>query len=314
MTVTTTQFLASVQRLITAPSNQSLLDDTDFFAIGDRKMQDTLVPLIDSLNGDFFVRTAELAMVQNQAEYRLPTRALARKLRDVKIKNSANIRFDFPKISIEREQIYQVNGIPFGFYFKGDRFVVVPVPTTTQYSIQYWYFLSPGSMIPYTDAAIVTGVSGDDVTVSSVPSALVTGAVVDFIQGTAGNSCLDIDKTITNVAGNTISFDADEVPTDLAAGDFVSIAGTSPVLQIPDSAVPLLVTLTAMDVLQALSDFEGYERLFKIAYGQGKDPGQYENLKKLLEPRIEGEATKIINDFGIVKRGWRGRWWGYYNF
>jgi hypothetical protein len=314
MTITTTQFLASVQRLIIAPSNQTLYDDADFFAIGDRKMNDTIVPLIDSLNGDWFVRTTEVQMVENQAEYRLPVRAMGRKLREVKIRNSANIRFDFPKISIEREQIYQVNGIPFGFYFKGDRFVVVPVPTTTQYSIQYWYFLGPSAMIPYTDAAIVTGVSGDDVTVSSVPSTLTVGTDVDFIQGSSGNQCLGIDVEITNIAGNTISFGADTVPTDLESGDFISVAGTSPVLQIPDQAVPLLTTLTAMDVLQGLSDFEGYDRLFKIAYGEGKNPGQFEMLKLLLQPRIEGEATKIINDFGLVNRGWRGRWWGYYNF
>lgn len=314
MTVTTNQFLAAVQRLIITPSNQALYTDSDFYAIGDRKMNDTMVPLIDSLNGDFFVRTTEIAMVADQAEYRLPTRAVARKLREVKIKNSANIRFDFPKISIEREQIYQVNGIPFGFYFKGDRFVVVPTPTTTQYSIQYWYFLGPGAMIPYEDAAIVTGVTDDDVTVSSVPSTITTGATVDFIQGTSGNQCIDIDATITGIAGNTISFGADVVPDDLEAGDFISIAGTSPVLQIPDQAVPFLVTLTAMDVLQGLSDFEGYDRLYRIAYGDGTMPGQYQNLKTLMEPRIEGEATKVINDFGLVNRGWRGRWWGYYNF
>lgn len=314
MTVTTTQFLASVQRLITEPSNQSLLNDADFFAIGDRKMQDTLVPLIDSLNGEFFVRTTDIDMVIDQNEYRLPTRALARKLREVKLRNSSNIRFDFPKISIEREQLYQVNGVPFGFYFKGDRFVVVPTPTTDQFTIQYWYFLGPGSMIPYADAAIVTGISGDDVTVSSVPTAITTGSVIDFIQGTSGNSCIEIDKTITNVAGNTITFATGVVPTDLEAGDFISIAGTSPVLQIPDPAVPFLVTLTAMDVLQALSDFEGYDRLFQIAYGNGRDPGQYQNIKLLLEPRIEGEATKIINDYGLLNRGWRGRWRGSYNF
>lgn len=308
MTYTSTQFLSAVQRLIVAPSNQALYTDTDYFAIGDRKTQDTIVPVIDSLDGDFFVRKSLIPMVADQAEYRLPDRAFARKLREVKIQNSSNIRFDFPKVSISREQIYQVSGIPFGFYFMGDRFVVVPTPTTTQYSIQYWYFLAPSNLIPYTDAAIVTGIAGDDVTVSSVPSTLVIGSVIDFIQGTSGNQCLEIDKTIQNITGNTLTFTTGDVPTDLAIGDYISIAGTTPVLQVPDASVPYLVTLTCMDILQAISDFEGYDRLEKIA-GQQKT-----NLLKLMEPRIEGEATPIINDFGLVNRGWRGRWWGYYNF
>lgn len=317
MTFTSAQFLAAVQRLIVAPSNQPLYDDTDFYAIGDRKMNDTIVPLLDSLDGEYFVRKSPLLpMVVDQAEYRLPTRALGRKLREVKIVNSAGIRFDFPMVAIERSQLYQVNGIPFGFYFLGDRFTVVPIPTTTEYSIEYWYFLGPGNLIPYTDAAIVSGISGDDVTVNTVPDVLVTGGLVDFIQGTSGNSCISIDQTITNISGNTISFATGAVPTDLAMGDYVSVAGTSPVLQIPDSAIPYLVTLTAMDVLQGLSDFEGYDRLFRIANGDpgANIPGQRQNLIQLLEPRIEGEATKIINDFGLVNRGWRGRYWGYYNF
>jgi hypothetical protein len=311
MTVTSTQFVAAVQRLILSPNNQNTYEDADYLAIGDRKIMDTIVPLIDGLDGEFFVTKSNVPMVAEQDTYFLPSRALARKLREVKLVNSADERFDFPKVSIEREQLYQASGAPFSFYFMGDRFVIVPPPTTTDFSIQYWYFLAPGALIPYEDAAIITGISGDDVTVSSVPSAIITGSVVDFIAGRGGNGCLALDKTIANIAGTTITFTTGDIPSDLAVGDYVSISATSPVLQIPDAAVPFLVTLTAMDILQGLSDFEGYDRLHRIAYGQGGDPGQRKNLISLLEPRVEGETTVIIGNNGLLNRSFNGRrWWG----
>ena len=314
MTYTSTQFLDSIKRLIVAPSNQRLYTDADYLAIGDRKMLDTIVPLIDSLNGDYFVYKELQTIYSDQSEYFLPTRAMARKLRDVKIQNSGGIRFDFPKIAIEREQIYQVSGIPFGFYFMGDKFVLVPTPTgassgaDTGLKIQYWYFLSPGTLIAVSDAAVVSGISGNDVTVTSLPADIVTGSIIDFIQGVSGNSSIGLDKTIANIAGNTLTFMTGDVPTTLALGDYISLSGTSPVLQIPDTAIPYFVTLTCMDVLQGLSDFEGYDRLSAIAEKQEK------GVKQLLEPRIEGEATKIVNDFGLIRRTWRGNWRGNYPY
>ena len=307
MTVTSTEFLASVKRLITQPSNQKLFVDTDFYAMGDRKLKDTIVPLLDSLNGEFFVRTATLAMVSGQSEYRLPARAYGRKLREVKIVNSAGYRFDFPKIEIEREQLYQISGVPFGFYFKGDRFAVVPAPNSTAYSIQYWYFLAPSKIVDTASAALITAISGNDVTVSTLPTTIVAGSIIDFIEGIQGNACISLDKTIASVAGTVLTFTAGDVPTDLAIGDYISLASYSPVLQIPDNAVPYLVTLTCMDVLQALSDYEGYEALSKIADSQRR------SLMSILEPRIEGEATRIVNSFGLVNRGFGYRRFGSYN-
>lgn len=305
---TTTSFLAQLQRLIISPSNQSLFNVEDFLAVGDRKMTDTIVPVIDSLNVDYFVRTEIMPLVSGQDEYRLPTRAAARKLREVKLINSSNIRFDFPKVSIEREQLYQISGVPFGFYLKGDRFVVVPSPSTTQWSVQYWYFLAPGRLVPESEAAVVQSFVGDDVTVVSVPPSIVIGSSVDFIQGTAGNSSYSLGKTVQNIAGTVLTFATGDVPVDLEVGDFISLAGTSPVLQIPDTAVPYFVTEVGKDILQASSDFEGYDRLDKMS------KEQLTFVKTMLDPRVEGEATKVINNFGLVNRGWSRRFRGYYNF
>lgn len=307
MTTTSDEFLADIKRLITIPSNQSRFTNADFLAFGNRKMQDTLVPVIDSLQQEFFVTKTLTDIVVSQDIYAIPPRALGRKLREVKIVGPSGGRADFPKIAVEREQFYRAAGTPWGFYFYGDRIAIVPVPQATGYQLQLWWFLGPGKLIPVSDAAVVQSIAGDDVTVVSLPSTIVTGSTIDFIQGVSGNSCISIDKEVINVAGNTLTFTTGDVPTDLAAGDYISIAQTSPVLQIPDPAVPYLVTLTAMEVLQAIGDFEGRDALKETRDLQDK------NLKLLLEPRVEGESTPIINDYGFIggpRRGLWGLWQG----
>lgn len=311
MTFTSNEFLDDLKRLITIPANQSRFTDTDFLAFTFRKLQDTVVPVIDSLEQEFFVVRSTVPIVSGQTNYPIPTRALGRKLREVKIIGPSGGRSDFPKVAIEREQFYRASGTPFGWFFMGDHLEIVPVPTALGFSLQLWWFVPPGKPVLTTSAAQVQSVTygplTDDVTVTALPTNFVAGTVIDFIAGMSGNAYLGLDKTILADAPNTLTFTLGDVPTDLAPGDWISVSGTSPVLQIPDPAEPYLVTLTAMEILQAIGDFEGRDALKETREMQDK------NLKLLLEPRVEGEATPIINDYGFIggpRRGLWGLWQG----
>lgn len=306
MTINSTEFLADLKRLVTIPANQSRFTDLDFLAFSNRKMQDTIVPVIDSLQQEFFVTRSITPIVAGVTAYPIPQRAMGRKLREVKIVGPSGGRSDFPKIAVEREQFYRASGTPFGWYFMGDHIEIVPVPNASGYSLQLWWFIPPGKLIPEilsaTVQSVVYGPLTDDVTVTALPAVITTGSVIDFIQGIPGNSCIGLDKTVQLAIGTTLSFNLGEVPTDLQPGDIISLSGTTPVLQIPDQAEPYLVTLTAMEVLQAIGDFEGRDALKETRDAQDK------NLKMLLEPRVEGEATPIINDYGFTGGPRRGLW------
>lgn len=307
MTFTTTQFLTDVKQLISLPANDQRVGTTSMLNFANRKMKDSVVPVIHSLNAEFFVTRTLVEIIPQQVIYPLPTRAMGRKLRDIKLKNQNNNRSPLPQIAIEREQFYRASSVPTGFFFYGDRIELIPTPTAEGYFLELWWFIPPGNLVPVSQAAVVQSITDDDVTVDSVPAEITNGALIDFIAGTQGNSILGYDETITNISGNTISFGTDVVPDDLAAGDYISIAQTSPVLQLPDDAEPYLVTLTAMEILQAISDFDGYNALREIRDEQKK------NLMLLLQPRAEGEPIPLINDYGFLGGPRRGLWnaWGY---
>jgi hypothetical protein len=111
-----------------------------------------------------------------------------------------------------------------------------------------------------------------------------------------------MDVVVTSVSGTQIFFTAADIPTDLIVGDYVALAQQSPVVQLPDEAVQLLETLTGMRVLQALGDYEAAKSNQVSAMQQEKD------LLKILQPRIEGESTKIISRNGLL----RGRSMSYF--
>ncbi len=186
-----------------------------------------------------------------------------------------------------------------GFYFIGDKFRLVPdVPSliSPQLTLMKWYRLPPSSLVTSANAAKVVSVAAPNVTVSTVPTNLEAGVEIDFVQGRSGSSIYSMDVPIVSINGNIITFAADAVPSELAAGDYISLAQTSPVVNfVPNEGYSLLESLTCYRVLTGIGDFENAGRL-------QEDIGREEkNLKMILEPRIDGEPTIIINRQGLVR-------------
>jgi hypothetical protein len=267
-------------------------------AFADDIISSRIVPLLESVNQDYFVTKTTTDLVASQSEYQIPYRAVGRALRELKIADSNNNVRNISLVTIEDSYVYDSSSMTVGFYFLGDKIRLVPdVPSSLpSQALHIWYRLPPSQLVQSTAAARVTSVSDDDVTVSSVPSTLSTGVDIDFIQGRSGSTIYAIDKTITNISGTTLTFAADTVPSDLTVGDYISLAGTSPVVNfVPNECYSLIESQTAYRILTALGDFEGAKMLAEDIAVEER------NIKMLLEPRIDGEPTVIINRWGLVR-------------
>lgn len=315
MTILVDDLLDETKLRAFTPESQVSLSDAQILRILDRIIQLKIVPLIESTNQNYFVTTEEEDLVAGISEYAIPTRSVGRTLRDLKIggvnsttdeiQNICNV----PLIDIADEQYYQYQSYSMqncGFFFFGDKIRIVPkVPDQIQeLRLQKWYKIAPSSLVTSDDAMLVLSVSDPDVIVSSVPDGYEAGVLVDFIQGKSGCSILEMDAAISNVSGTTITFAADTVPLTLQAGDWISLAGTAPVVtMLPNEAESLIQTLGAQRILKLLGDSEGAKDLNEDAADEMK------YLLQLLEPRIDGEAIVIINRNGLL----RGRVGNYSN-
>lgn len=307
MTITSDRFLDGVKRRISLPANENLLSDSDLLQLADDVTKERVVPVIRSVRQDYFVTITDTDFVVDQKYYDIPYRAVGRTIRDLKLRDQNDNRRDMALIAIEDEHYFVPSTIPIGFYFYGDRIAIVPTPTDDTYGIEIWWEMPPSLLVPVDEAAVVSSLTDTTVTVDAVPSGITTGSVIDFIKGTSGNSTIAYDKTITGIASTTLSFASDVIPDNLAVGDYISLAETTPVLQLPNEAAPLLEALTCQRALGAVSDFEGADRLQKSI----DDAEKY--LKINLEPRAVGESTVFVNRKSLL-RGVRGRFLtsGYY--
>ena len=96
-----------------------------------------------------------------------------------------------------------------GFYFEGDRIRLVPeVPDilAVDQKLLIWYRLPPSSLVELSAVSPVTEVSGDVVTVASIPDTIVDGTKVDFVQAQSGSSIYAMDIPVESVGVNTITF------------------------------------------------------------------------------------------------------------
>lgn len=301
MAKTADRLLTGVKRRITLPSNEVLIDDSDILQLADDVIKIELVPLLLSLRQDYFVYRSSVTTVANQSVYDIPYRAIGRTLRDLKLRDTGGVVRDLSLLALEDEHLFPVGVTPHSFYFRGDKIVLVPTPTGGGFTLDIWWDMPPSELVTLSDVGVVTNVAATSVTVTNAPDTLVPGAVVDFVQARSGNCILYYDKTITGVAGDTISFASGDIPEELIAGDYVCLAQKSPVIMLPDECYPYLETLTAKRVLMSIGDFEGQSALEK---GEAQE---LKMIKLMLEPRIVGESTKIINRRSLL-RGVRSRY------
>lgn len=314
MAITSAQLITGIKRRIIMPTSQSLFTAADILAFCDDIISSYIVSMLESVNQEYFVYKTDITLVAGQTEYSIPYRALGRALRELKMRDTSGNIANMPLIDLENTQLYfntAFTGLTCGFYFRSDKIHIVPeVPDqlTENLYMEAWYRLPPSKLIEVTAAAQVASINGADVTVTSVPSGFAAGALIDFVQGKSGNSIYDMDIAITNISGSIITFSsADDVPSELEAGDYISPAGYSPVVNfVPNECYSYLEALVAHRALTSQSDFDGADRLERdIAM-------QKEMLGKMLEPRIDGEPTIIVNPYSLARGNIMSQYMGWY--
>lgn len=289
------RLLTGVKRRVIIPSSQPLLLDSDILQMADDTIASYMVPLLMSTSQEYFVTKVDQALTVDVDTYNIPYRAIGRVLRDLKIRDSSGSIKNVPRIQPEESHEYiDVTSID-GHYFQGDKFVLVGSPSQTGLIAEVSYSLAPSKLIVESEAATVVSIAGDMVTVDAVPSDLTANAVIDFIQGKSGNSLYSMDVEITSVAGNTLTFGTEEVPDDLVAGDYIALAGYSPVIMLPNEAYSLLETTLAMRILDTIGDFEGSAKLGDTKSREERD------LKLMVEPRNQGENQMIVNRRSLLR-------------
>jgi hypothetical protein len=158
------------------------------------------------------------------------------------------------------------------------------------------FYIRPGRLVVTSDAGQITAINTttNEVTINGLmPSTFIVGASTDMISNKQMHPYVGLDQVITVVTGNVLTYGS--LPTDLAVGDWVSIAGESPLVQLPRELIPLLCQKTATTIVQSLGDSKWKDM-------QAETDLLFNNAKNMIQPRVQGEEKVVVT-------GMHGRWW-----
>lgn len=308
MVMTADDLLTSIKRGITVPSYQGRFSDDDILALADEEIQTVFIPMITALRQEYFVKAKTTALVASQSGYAIPERAIGRTLRDIRYVDSGGrksfIRLLSPEFEHEYSNVDSV-GEPIGFYPQEDKIILVPTPgSSPSGSIEMKYEIRPGKLVKLVEVATITAINtgtGVLTTSTDVPATITTATPVDLIQARAGNVTRIMDETPTAVGSTSVTITAANLPSDLVVGDYIALAGETPVVQLPEEAHPVLANAVHCRLLRALGDFEALN--FELQILEQKKAF----LREALTPRIESKQPVIKQRYGLWNSTWGKR-------
>ena len=286
---TATALLASIKRRGMIPATTEALSDDDLLEFANDELFTYLVPLIMSVQEEYFVATEDTDVVAGTAEYDIPDRALGGKVKSVQLPDGSGGYYDIPRIEPERADDYALSGGPTGFYLRGSQIHLTPTPSSTS-TLRVSYFRRPSRLVQTTDVAQYASGTSTITTAATVPATFTSGTAIDFVSARPTNfDVLEADAVINTASGTSVTLSSGSTPSNIAANDYLCLAGESPIPQIPPELHPLLAQRVVVRACEAL----GLQQ--KQASAEATSERMRLNALTLISPRTEGAARVIVN-------------------
>src|ERR1043165_931954 len=95
---TVDRIISSIKRRITLPDAQNLYGDDDLIEFMGDELSSTIIPLVHSVQQEYWVNVHDVPLVQNQTDYKIPIRGCANGLRLVTLVDTNGNEIDYPKL------------------------------------------------------------------------------------------------------------------------------------------------------------------------------------------------------------------------
>jgi hypothetical protein len=282
------------------PTSQNTFTEARFLSLTNAELRSRLVPIIDKVRENFYLYDVDTALNATGA-YDIHKRAVGAKLFTCALISDLD-RKDLAYYSEEEIHNYDSPPGDFGFFFRRSQVHLVPRVPAGWENFRQTILLQPGRIVPTDEGAQITAINTSTglITCDAVPSTWSTANTFDLVQAEAHFDTLGIDleasSVVTGTAG-TVTLAAADLPSRLVVGDYISLAGQTPVVQCPDEFLPLLAQYVANIALKSQTDVEAY----KLGVEDAKQ--LKEGLMGLVSPRVQKEGKKIVNRSGMLRRG-----------
>lgn len=287
MAMDTTRFLAQVQLKGAIPTGR--FSDAEIFDIAYDVLLAEAQPFLISLREEFYVKKSTQFTTAGTTTYAINPRASGMALRELKYSQGGNI------VDLARIDPTTVNdtltGTPHSFYLEGSNIVLYPVPDNAG-TLTQTYFQRVGKPVAVSEAAQITAI--DTVTgiiTASAPSTWTTANRFDLITAVNGNDTIAKDLTASAVSTTALTFTASDLPSSLAIGDYVALAGETPYIQVPDDAIPMVQHMVVAELLENMGSQQ------ELAVAMAKVDKMKAALVRVLSDRVRGAQISFMPQF-----------------
>ena len=281
----TVGLLAAIRRAAMLPSASATgTADADLLALANEELWGPVTAKLLEVREEYLVTYSDTTL--SGTEYRIPSRASAQALREAELRDSSGRIVHLTRYRPEQlEAFTNSTATPQGFIVRGGYLVLVPSANSSLTTLRMYFHVRPSELTSAAaDYEAITAINTSTRVVTVGSTVGLTGSV-DLVAATPGFEVLTAGITATASDATTLTFSS--LPTGLAIGDYVCVAGKAPVPTIPVEMHRLLVLRTAKRVLLAQGDFESMEKLEReVALYEQKE------LSTLLAPRVQGSIPK----------------------
>lgn len=258
---TTSGLLESVKRRANLPINQSTYTAARVLAFADDELTDTVIPMVRAWRNDHFVTYTDVTTT-SAVEYEIPDHAMNRGLYNVAILDDSGRPYSLVRVDFDREiepgpwswhNRFRDNGL--AYYTRGDSLFLYPESQSGE-TLRMYYERLPNKLVETSSAGLVTGVdSGTGVVTcaAGVPSSITTSTPICAVKGTPGFTLRFENITPTNKAATTVTI-ATASAALVEVGDYITLDGDSPLLQIPVEAHAVLAQAVTVKLLEGMGD------------------------------------------------------------
>lgn len=297
---TATAQIASAKRRGWIPDATGLTTE-DLLGLFNEEQRVYVTALLKSVREEYLVREADhdVPLVAGQSQYRLPSRCIGGALRSVALLDPQGCAVPITRVEPENDWRYPGTGSPVAFKLRGGAVQVLPTPSGGG-TLRLGYLQRLSTVVSLEECGEITAIDTGtgEVTfnaVDEVPTDFVVTAAYDFVRGGPGFETLAIDQTPTDVTANVATFAT--LPAELAVGDFLALAGETPIPQVPVECHYLLAQRVVVKILEATDSPRAKAARETLEGSDGKG-GMRGDVMALLSPRVTASSRVIVNPNG----------------
>jgi hypothetical protein len=288
---TTSDLLASIKtRGMLPDASTGSLSPANLLIMATDELHNVIVPMILAAREKYYETYKDTLVTANIAKYAIPGRAIGGILSALQYMYGINI-INLNPMDASTATATTNALSPRGFWFENNNVILYPPPSSSNYTIRMRYYQRPSALALTSDCGQITGfdTGAKTVTVSAIPSTWTTGTILDFVPAAYPYTPYSMDNAVLSVVGTTIAFTA--LPTDLVIGDWVAIAETTPIPELPNEFFPVLAQATVCKALEALGDQAG------LMASKTNLSERVSNALRLITPRDQSGPKKVVSNW-----------------